>query len=78
MKANILSLHTPSTPGFGSKGQIFVFFSESDKVAYQIKMKEVKTNMQAKSLTLHTPLTSGVGLKGQILKLCREVYFLLN
>ena len=49
----------------------FFFFSESGNVAYQIKVKDVKTNKQAKILTLHTPLTSGSGLKGQILKLCK-------
>ena len=37
MKANMLSLHTPVTPGVGSKGH-FVFFSKSGHVAYQIKM----------------------------------------
>ena len=61
MKANMLSLHTPLTPGEGSKG--FFFFSESGHVAYQIEVKAVKTNMQG-----HTPLTSGVGLDGQILR----------
>ena len=38
MKENILSLHTPLTPGMGSKGQVFVF-SESGHVAYQITSK---------------------------------------
>ena len=32
MKANILSLHTPTTPGVGSKG---ILFSKSGHVAYQ-------------------------------------------
>ena len=40
MKANNLSFHTPTTPGMGSRGQIF-FFSESDHVAYQNEGKEV-------------------------------------
>ena len=42
-------------------------------VAYQIKGKEVQTNMQAskKINDLIYPLTSGVELNGQILKLCR-------
>ena len=40
MKTNILSLHTPETPGKGSKGH-FVFFSKSGHVAYQIKVEEV-------------------------------------
>ena len=40
MKANMLSLHTPGTPGVGSKGH-FVFLAKSAHVAYQIKVKEV-------------------------------------
>ena len=36
MQAHILSLHKPSTPGVGSKGQN-IFFPESRHVAYQIK-----------------------------------------
>ena len=40
MKANMLSLLTPTTPGVGSKGH-FVFFPKSGHVAYQIKVKEV-------------------------------------
>ena len=40
MKANMLSLHTPATPGVRSKGH-FVFFSKSGHVAYQIKVEEV-------------------------------------
>ena len=41
MKASmLLFLHTPSTPGLGSKGQFF-FVSESGHVAHQIKVKEV-------------------------------------
>ena len=35
--------------------------SEWDRVAYQIKGKEVKTYIEANALTLHTPLTSGSG-----------------
>ena len=69
MKANILSLHIPSIPGVGSKGQIFLFLKV---VMSHIKLKG---NLQAKTLALHTSLTSGVGLKGQILKLCRLIYF---
>ena len=41
MKANMLSLHTPTTPRVGSKGHIFFFFSKSGHVAYQIKLEEV-------------------------------------
>ena len=40
MKANILSFHTPGTPGLGAKGH-FVFFSKSGHVAYQVKVEEV-------------------------------------
>ena len=40
MKANMLSLHTPTTPGVGSKG-LYFFFSKSGHVAYQIKVEEV-------------------------------------
>ena len=35
MKANMLSLHTPTTPGVGSKGHFFFIFSKSGHVAYQ-------------------------------------------
>ena len=35
MQAHILSLHTPSAPGAGSK--VKTFFSEYSDVAYQIK-----------------------------------------
>ena len=69
MKANMLSLHTPTTPGVGSKSHIFS--SKSVHVAYQIKVEEVKTYIQGNTLNLHTPLTSGVGFKGHISKLCK-------
>ena len=39
MKANMLSLHTPTTPGVGSKGHFL--FSKSGHVAYQNKVEEV-------------------------------------
>ena len=39
MKANMLSLHTPTTPGVGQEF-IFFFFSKGDHVAYQIKVEE--------------------------------------
>ena len=65
IEANMLSLHTPTTPGVGSKGHFF--FSKSGLVAYQIKVEEVLTYIQGNTLNLHTPLTSGVGFKGQIL-----------
>ena len=65
----MLSLHTPMTPGVGSKG--LFFFSKGGHVAYQIKVEEGLAYMQGNTLNLHTPLTSVVGFKGQILKLCR-------
>ena len=37
MKANMLSLYTPTTPGMGSKGHFF----KSSLVTYQIKVEEV-------------------------------------
>ena len=52
-----------------------VIFSTSGNAAYQIKVKGVYTNMQAKPLTFHTPLISWIGLKGQILILCRKYLF---
>ena len=73
MKVNMLSLHTPTTPGVGSKGH-FVFFSKSGHVVYQIKVEEVWTYMQGNTLNFHISLTSGVGFKGQIMKLCRYKY----
>ena len=41
MKANMPYLHTPTTPGVGSKGHIIFFFSKTGHVAYQIKVEEV-------------------------------------
>ena len=70
MKASMLFLHTPSTPGVGSKCQIVFFFvSESGHVACKINVKEVKTNIQGNTLNVHTLLSTWVGLKGQLLKL---------
>ena len=40
MNANMLSLHTPTAPGVGSKAH-FVFFSKSGHVTHQIKVEEV-------------------------------------
>ena len=73
MKASVLSLHTPKTPGVGSKGH-FCSFLKVGHVAYQSKVEEVWTYMQGNTLNLHTILTSEVGFKGQILKLCRCKY----
>ena len=44
-ESKYLSLHTPAIPGWGQK-VIYSFLSESGHVTYQIKVKEVKTNMQ--------------------------------
>ena len=68
----MLSLHTPTTPGVGSKGHFCSFLS--GHVAYQSKVEEVRTYMQGNTLNLPTILTSEVGFKGQILKLCRYKY----
>ena len=38
MKANMLALHIPTTPGVG---QNVIFFSKNGYVAYQIKVEEV-------------------------------------
>ena len=73
MKANKLSLHTPTTPGVGSKGH-FLFFSKSGHVAYQSKVGKKCRPTCKVTLNLHTILTSEVGFKGQILKLCRCKY----
>ena len=40
MKANMLSLRTPTTPDMGSKGHVFSL-SKSGHVEYQIKVEEV-------------------------------------
>ena len=56
MQARILSLHTPSIRGIGSKCQNI--FSECGYVAFQIKGKEEQTSIE-KPLTLYTPLTLG-------------------
>ena len=69
MKASVLSSHTPTTPGVGSR--VIFFFSKSGHVAYQSKVEAVETYMHGKTLNLHTNLNSEVGFKGQILKLCR-------
>ena len=41
MKANMLYLRTPTTPGGGVKRSYYFFFSKSGHVAYQIKVEEV-------------------------------------
>ena len=51
----MLSLHTPATPGVGSKGH-FVFFSKSRHVAYQNKVEEVETYIQVNTFNLYITL----------------------
>ena len=54
MQAHILSLHTHTLNLWvWLKGKIK---SERGHVAYQIKGKDVRTNIEANTLTLHTPL----------------------
>ena len=70
MVANILPTDTPSTQGVGSKGQT-IYFSESSRVAYQIKADDTGSNMVANILPTDTPLTQGWGQKVKL-------YFLLK
>ena len=58
-----MALHTPSTPGAGSKAK--TFFPESSHVAYQTNGNGAKSTMQAHILSLHTPSNPWVGSKGQ-------------
>ena len=46
MVANILPTDTSLTQGLGSKGQT-IYFSESSRVAYQIKADDAGSNMVA-------------------------------
>ena len=46
-------------------------------VAYQIKGKEVQTNIETEPLTLHTPLTSG-SVKRSDIEIVQISIFLLN
>ena len=64
MVANILPTDTPLTQWVGSKGQT-IYFSESSRVAYQIKADDASSNMVANILPIDTHLTQGVGSKGQ-------------
>ena len=64
MVANILPTDTPLTQGMGSKGQT-TSFTESSRVAYQIKADDADSNMVANILPTDTPLTQGMGSKGQ-------------
>ena len=58
----------PRPRGVGSKGQT-IYFSESSRVAYQIKADDAGSNMVANILPTDTPLTQGVGSKGQTISL---------
>ena len=71
----MLSLHTLSTPGVGSNS---LFFSESGYVAYQIKVKEVQSNMQCNTLNLHTSLDSGVGFERSDIEIVQiKIFFII-
>ena len=48
----------------GQKVKLYIF-SESSRVAYQIKADDAGSNMVANILPTDTPLTQGVGSKGQ-------------
>ena len=52
MQANSMGLHTPLTPGVGSKVKIIFSFA-SDHVAYHIKGNEMYNNIDEFDLT-HT------------------------
>ena len=64
MKASVLSLHTPTTPGVGSKGH-FCSFLKGVMLHIKVKWKKCRPTCKV------TILTSEVGFKDQILKLCR-------
>ena len=64
MVANILLTDTPLTQG-GQKVKLYIFFSESSHVAYQIKADDAGSNMVANILPTNTPSTKGMGSKGQ-------------
>ena len=59
MVANILPTDTPSTQGWGQKGQTISFY-ESSHVAYQIKADDAGSNMVANILPTDTPLLAYV------------------
>ena len=61
MTANILPLHSPLTPGVGSKGQFFL--SENSHVAHQVNRNETENTMQANILPFYTPSSPGWGQK---------------
>ena len=62
MVANILPTDTPLTQGVGSKGQT-IYFSESSHVAYQIKVDDAGSNMEANILPTERTLNPGGGVK---------------
>ena len=73
MVANILPTDTPSAQGVGSKGQT-IYFSESNRVAYQIKADDAGSNMVTNILPTDTPLTQGVGSIGQTISFTESSY----
>ena len=72
MVANILPSDTPLTQGVRSKGQT-IYFSESSRVAYQIKADEAGSNMRANIFRADTPSTQGVGSNGQTISFLKVV-----
>ena len=59
----MLSLHTPSTPGVGSKGHIFFSFLKVVMLHIKLKWKKCRPTCKVTLWILNKPLTSGVGFK---------------
>ena len=74
MKANMLSLHTPTTPEVGSKGHLFSFLKVV-MLHIKLKWKKCRPTCKVTLFTFTHTLTSWVGFKGQIFKLCRYIFF---
>ena len=72
MQAHIMSLHPPLTSGAWSKCQN-IFFSECGYDAYQIKGKEVQTDV-GKTVTMHTSLTLGQVESNEIVQI--SIFFI--
>ena len=74
MQAHILSLHTPSTSGVGSKVKI-IFFRNVVMLHIKLEKNGAYSTMQVHILSLHTFLISGGG-GGQMSKKNSEVVVL--
>ena len=72
MVANNLPTDTPLTQGVGSKGQT-KSFTESSRIAYQIKGNWVQNTIKASVPSLRTPTTPGVGSKGHFCSFLKVV-----